>query len=235
MGDAALCLFQGAGRAVPDMGSCAIRRTGGIYPMTRNRMRSGGRRAMDYALLAGTFSLAFLFSLRRMSDTDLWGHLKCGEYFFEKGAILRTYYYNCSWPDFPYLNHEWLFQAIIYKVHFYFGELGLMALQLSLVLLSFFILYRILRLYTDNASVISFILSIGIIASSHRFALRPQHFSYVFFLYFLFSLHLYQRGDQRYAYLMPLLMVVWVNMHAESLWGIVVPAVFLVVEYAKSR
>lgn len=192
------------------------------------------KRILDYFMLMGTFSLAFIYSLRRMSDSDLWGHLKCGEYFFKTGTVLKTYYFNCSWPDFPYLNHEWLFQAIVYKVNRFLGETGLVALQILLVLLSFYILFNILRLYTKHLALISFILSLGILASSHRFALRPQHFSYVFLLYFLLSLHLYQRGNRKHACLMPLVMIPWANIHAESLWGIVVPAVFIGVEYVKA-
>jgi hypothetical protein len=193
------------------------------------------RKYADRVLLAGVFSLAFVYSLRRMSDTDLWGHLKCGEYFFQHGAILKTYFYNCSWPDFPYMNHEWLFQAVIYRVYEFSGEWGLVALQVTLVLASFWLLYRILRIYTDNIPLISFILFLGIIASSHRFALRPQHFTYVFFLSFLFSLHRYQRGDRKFAWLMPPVMVIWANMHAESLWGIVVPGIFVAAEYLRRR
>ncbi|MBI5640949.1 MAG: tetratricopeptide repeat protein [Nitrospirae bacterium] len=169
-----------------------------------------------------------------MSDSDLWGHLACGRYLFETGAILKTYYFNCSWPDYPYLNHEWLFQAVIFVINRYAGEAGLVVLQVALILLSFLILYKILRLYTDNLALISFVLALGVLASSHRFALRPQHFSYAFLMYFLFSLHQYSIGKTIYAWFMPLIMVPWVNMHAESLWGILVPGIFLGVEYLKS-
>lgn len=192
------------------------------------------RVAIDRILLFTAFITAAVYSFRRMSDTDLWAHLKCGEYFWRNGAILKTYLFNCSWPGFPYVNHEWLFQAVIYGIQAASGEPGLIALQVLLVILSFFILYRILRLITDNLGLISIILVLGIMASSHRFSLRPQHFSYVFLLYFLFSLHQYQRGVRLYAWFMPLVMMLWVNMHAECLWGIMVPAFFIAGEYFKS-
>ena len=92
----------------------------------------------DRVLVLASLALAFVYSLRRLADTDLWGHLKCGEYLFTQGAILKTHLYNCSWPDFPYLNHEWLFQAIIYGIHRYAGETGLVALQVLLVVLIFY-------------------------------------------------------------------------------------------------
>jgi tetratricopeptide (TPR) repeat protein len=190
--------------------------------------------SIDRTLLVSAFLLAVIYSLRRMADTDLWAHLKCGEYLFQHGSILRTHYFNCSWPDFEYVNHSWLFQAAIYLVGRISGEPGLIALQVLLVIVAFFLLFRTLRLYTGSLSIISLLLSLGILASAHRFSLRPQHFTYVFFAFFLFSLHQYQRKNTVYAWFLPPLMMVWVNMHAESLWGLLVPGVFLVAEYLKS-
>ena len=185
----------------------------------------------DRLLLGSSFVLAFLYALRRMSDSDLWAHLKCGEYLFQEGKILTTYHFNCSWPTFPYVNHSWLFQAVIYAVEAVTGEWGLVALQVLLILLAFWLLYRILLLRTDNLVLIACVLSLGIIAASHRFALRPQHFSYLFLLYFLYSLDLFRRGNERPAKLLPFVMVIWVNMHAESLWGVLVMGVFLIVHW----
>lgn len=189
-------------------------------------------RRMGVMPLISVFSLAFVYSFRRMSDTDLWGHLKCGEYLFQYGRILKTYYFNCSWPDLPYLNHEWLFQGIIYSVYRYAGEPGLIALQIFLIMLAFAMLYRILRLWSDDLSIIALVMGLGVMASSHRFALRPQHFTYVFLLYFLMGLHHLQRGDRRYAWFMGPVMVLWVNIHAESLWGLLIPLVYLFTESA---
>ncbi|MFA4827684.1 MAG: tetratricopeptide repeat protein [Thermodesulfovibrionales bacterium] len=189
-------------------------------------------RILDILLIAGFFCLVFVLSLRRLSDYDLWGHLKAGEYFFKTGTILSTHYFNCSWPEFPYLNHEWLFQAISYGLYNSGGEALLVALQIFLVLSSFILLYKTVRLYSGNIRVIVFVLALGVLASSHRFVLRPQHFSYVFLLINLYCLHQYTKGRTGYLYLLPPVMLLWVNIHAESLWGIAVPAIFLVTEAA---
>lgn len=186
------------------------------------------------SLATGPFVLAFLLSLRRMADSDLWAHLKCGEYLFRTGTILTTHYFNCSWRDFPYVNHSWLFQAVIYAVNAASGEAGLMALQVLLILLAFAILYNILRSLSSNRLLVSFVLLLGVLAAAHRVILRPQHFSYVFLLYFLISIHQFRRGNMRPAYFLPAVMLVWANMHAECLWGIMVLSVFLVIEWFRS-
>ncbi len=188
---------------------------------------------LDACLILGALSLAFSLSLRRISDYDMWFHLKIGQYILQTGHILKTYYYNCSWPNFPFLDHEWLFQVITYGIYKPFGETGLVVLQVSLVVAAFFILFRILKLYTDSSFLIAIVLCLGIVASAHRFALRPNHFSYIFLLFMLFSLHQFKHGRIRYVYLLPPIMLLWVNIHAESLWGIVVPGVFATAEWAK--
>ena len=53
-------------------------------------------RILDILLITGLFCLVFVLSLRRLSDYDLWGHLKAGEYLFKTGSILTTHYFNCS-------------------------------------------------------------------------------------------------------------------------------------------
>jgi hypothetical protein len=198
-------------------------------------MMNKNHAVIERALLVSAFLLAVIYSLRRMGDTDLWAHLKCGEYLFLHGSLLKTHYFNCSWPDATYINHSWLFQAVIYSLDRISGEPGLIALQVLLVIGAFSILSRTLRLYTGSLTIIALVLSLGILASVHRFSLRPQHFTYVFFAYFLFSLHRYQRKITIHAWFLPLLMVAWVNLHAESLWGMLVPGLFLVAEYVKSR
>jgi hypothetical protein len=180
--------------------------------------------------------LAVVYSLRRTGDSDLWHHLRCGEEFLKAGSIVRTYAFNAGpTSDRPFLNHEWLFQALVAAVEGRSGEMGLIALQVALVLAAFGILFLTVRLVSSNLSLIGLVLGLGIAASSHRFALRPQHVSTVFLALLLAVLHLYQRGDRRWAWALPPMMLVWINVHAECLFGLVIPALFLAVEGWKAR
>lgn len=185
---------------------------------------------LDYPLIAGLFLLVFIFSLRRLADYDLWGHLKAGQYLFQNGSILTTHYFNFNRPDFPYLNHEWLFQAVTYAAYAAGGEAALIFLQIALVMASFFLLFRIVRLYSDAIPLIVLVIGLGVLASTHRFALRPQHFTYLFLVIHLYCLHLYSRGSTKALYVMPVVMLLWVNIHAESLWGVLVPGIYLSAE-----
>lgn len=181
----------------------------------------------------GALALAIVLSFRRMADSDLWGHLACGDYFLSTKSILTTHFFNNSWPDFPYVNHSWFFQVVVAFIHRVSGEPGLMALQVALIALAFLLVYRTMRLESGDKVWLAVILVLGILASMHRFSLRPQHFSYVFLLYFLLALRRAQRWDLRLAWFLPLIMLAWVNMHAESFWGFVVLITYLAVEGVK--
>lgn len=185
--------------------------------------------------LLAAFLLLFLLSFRHMADSDLFGHLACGNYYLDTGHILTTHHFNCSWPDFTYVNHSWLFQAVVAVVERAAGEPGLIGLQVGLLLLAFWMLYRLIRLESDRPSVIAFVLALGTLASMHRFSLRPQHFTYVFLLFFLYAIRRYQNGSSRAAVFLPPVMLLWVNMHAEALWGVMVLGTFLIMERLQSR
>lgn len=180
--------------------------------------------------------LAVIYSLRRMGDSDLWHHLRCGEHLFHTGSILRTFAFNAGPAAAqPFLNHEWLFQALVYALEHAGGEPALMALQVGLVLATLAILYRTLRLHSSNLALVGLVMGLGIAASSHRLSLRPQHLTYLLLALLLHVLHLHERGRRRGVWALPALMLVWVNVHAECLWGLLIPAVFLFVEWLKAR
>jgi hypothetical protein len=194
--------------------------------------RTDRRLGLLSVALAGL--LAFLYSLRHMSDSDLGHHLRVGEHFLETGSILRTFAFNAGpAADRPFLNHEWLFQALVAGIERRGGEAGLMVLQTALVLTAFGILFLTLRLVSSNLALIGLVLGLGVAASSQRLSLRPQHLTYVFLALLLAILHLYQRGNRRWVWALPPIMLVWVNVHAECLWGLLIPAGFLVVEGCK--
>src|SRR5512137_923730 len=96
------------------------------------RSRWPGR--LDPVLVAGAFTTAFVLSLRRIGDSDIWHHLRCGEYLYRTGSILRTFHFDAWSADEPYLNHEWLFQALVYPLERWGGEPALVGLQVGLVL-----------------------------------------------------------------------------------------------------
>jgi tetratricopeptide (TPR) repeat protein len=182
--------------------------------------------ATSVLLFLGVLSNIVVQSLRRVSDSDHWHHLRAGEHLFNTGRILEQFNFSALHPEQTYINHEWLYQAVVYLIDHYSGEIGLVGLQITLCVLAFFLVWRTSKLHVRTPAVEALILLLVVMCVSHRLALRPQHFSYVFLVLNFYVLHRYEQGDHRWLWLSVLVMPFWANMHAECIWGVIVPVTF---------
>jgi hypothetical protein len=137
-------------------------------------------------LLAG-FSL-FWFS-DTIADPDLWGHIRFGQDILRNGSVVQSDIYSYRTHGRHWINHEWLSEVIFAGLYNRSGPAGLIVFK---VLVSFLILglcYAHLRrrglgpycsVFLLVMMSIPFRLGLGTI--------RPQIFTYVFFLFELLLL-----------------------------------------------
>ena len=64
-----------------------------------------------------------------IKDLDIWLHLATGRYIFETFSIPKIDILSCTIANQPWINHEWLFQMIIFLFHQWGGFEGLINLQ----------------------------------------------------------------------------------------------------------
>src|SRR3989344_3712894 len=79
------------------------------------------------------------FVLRNNLDPDFGWHIKTGQLILEKGIPYQDWY-SYTMPNFPWIDHEWLTDILMYEVYLYFGLDLLLLIFLSLYLFSFFII-----------------------------------------------------------------------------------------------
>src|SRR3990167_9331643 len=84
------------------------------------------------------FIFVFISTLYQPIDPDLGWHLKYGEYFFEKGSLLKENTFSTEMPDFRWPNVSWGTDLITYFTFHHFGFLGLTVLSALIVTLTFF-------------------------------------------------------------------------------------------------
>jgi len=171
---------------------------------------------------------------------DLWWHIALGRWFFESGALIvdhAAFTWTPAISYFPY--NTWLGDILLFVTDEFGGLGGLTAL----LYLALFIPVLLGWHYAWIRGVARHPLTWAILLLSLTFlwpgaVLKPQVFSMTLFsvvvwLYFL----LRYRGESRWplAYLLPLLMVLWVNVHG----GFFISALFflaiLIGEFLNSR
>ncbi len=172
-----------------------------------------------FAVLAlGLLALAAsLFSLRA---TDLFWHLASGRFMVEQLALPRHDPFRFGiGGGLAWVDHEWLFQLLVYAVERLGGLDALVALRAALVLTLAGVLYIAIRRTGSGRAVAVALAATALLGARPRFLLRPELFT---FLAVATELALLRRletapGDRRTLLGLIALTVVWTNLHGLAL------------------
>jgi len=152
-------------------------------------------------------------------------HLKLGEIIWKTHQVPKVNLFSYTNPDFPFVNHHWLFEVWIYLSSI---TIGFQALLIIKVILLLFCAGVILFLAGKTKSSLLFpIAFIFFHLLRERTDLRPEIFSFFFTVVTLYILELYEKKNSKFIYLLPLISLIWVNTHIYFPVGIFLQVVFI--------
>lgn len=185
-------------------------------------------RLLNISALLVIFSTAFLFFSYVTADPDLWGHLKFGMEHVKSGRLAATDPYSYTAFGYTWINHEWLCEAIFYLVYNMFSDAGLLYGKLLIGFLTLVILIMAVRLRPANPLILAIAGAFAVIGMSRGYLIRPQLFSFLFFSAFLYILIRHFEKGGWLIFILPLLMLAWVNLHGGFLmgWALLMVATF---------
>jgi tetratricopeptide (TPR) repeat protein len=177
-------------------------------------------------LLCLTLALALSFSINKVEERDFGWLLKTGQYICESAAVPRADVYSYTAAGNKYIDSHWLYQVLLYASYRLLGIAGPTLLTAALALVTFVLVYRA-GFDREKYAVTATLTAAAIIMASERFLTRP-HVVTLFFLaaYFLILERHRERGT-RLIFLLPVLQLLWVNMHGLFVLGLILPAVYL--------
>jgi tetratricopeptide (TPR) repeat protein len=148
-----------------------------------------------------------------MQETDLFFRLAAGEQFLRTGHIVRRNLFSFTFPDSPYLDPAWLFDAGAAAV-FRLGGFPAVVLAKTAVLLGVAALaYRLCRQRGAGPAASAIVLALAFLCMRDRLVERPHIFSLLGEVALLAFLPLLDKGDRRGFLLLPLV-ALWANLHA---------------------
>lgn len=169
---------------------------------------------------------------------DLGRHIENGRILInghlnQKLAVLNTNYYSYTQPHQEFLNHHWGSGVIFYIIYVFFGFTGT-AFFYSTVLTVSFLLSIYISIKKSGYLVTLLIASLMLPLITSRSEIRPEAFTYLFTN--LFFLILWETDAKKSYYgkvkirkvvkeidkklwLLPFLMLLWVNLHIGFLFG----------------
>jgi hypothetical protein len=178
------------------------------------------RRVFVWAFLLSLFALA----VQQCSsiDWDFWWHLKAGQFIVQSRSIPHIDTFSFTRSGSEWVTHEWLSEVIMYVIFRAWGWIGLFVLFGSTIT-------AVLGICFQRCGGKPFIAALAVLlaatASASLFGFRPQMFTLLFASIFVALLDRYvYHGEHRLFWLLPLLMLLWVNLHAGFALG---PALIL--------
>jgi len=176
---------------------------------------------VNISVILLVMSTVFNILSRTVADSDLWGHIKFGQDLWQTGQIIRSDPYSYLTGDRLWINHEWLTEAIFYAIFALAGPAGLIVLKIAVGLLITGLVYRHLcrqGLTPLRAGIV--LLPVTPLLVPGLVTVRPQMFTYLFFLVILLLIDQAERGRPQYLWVAPPLFALWANLHGGFLAGL---------------
>lgn len=181
----------------------------------------------------------FLTHKISLVTADLGRHIKNGEMVLENAKVLTTSFYSYTHTDFPVPNHHWGSGVIFYGLWEFFGLAGV---ELFFIIVSLGALWLFFVVAKKRASIgVAALVSIpAVFLLAQRTEIRPEAISYFFAALFFFLLVRFRdQSDNpkflRALYFLPLVEILWVNIHIYYILGPIVLGTFLVESFFRNR
>ncbi len=192
-----------------------------------------GRRGMTARLLPGLLlgallSAALALGITKVEDSDAWMHLALGRELVQHWGFPPSEPFTFPSAGSPYYNLEWLFDVVLYLAYLAGGFAGVILLKAALIALVFLVLWKDAGLAANrvaggvlDAAIRTAVLLPLLVMVRHRIVERPDLVLMLGLSFTIYALNAYLYQGRRYLYVLPLVQVLWVNMHPSVVVGAV--------------
>lgn len=185
-----------------------------------------------------TLFLILLLALslqNRVTDPDLWWHLRTGQWILEEGRIPYTDPFSFTMQGRPWIAHSWLAELAMYLLYRYVGAFSLPLLRSLLQVATLGLLLKMLwerwpRLWGNLALIL-----LCMLASTKFWLARPNSASLALFVVVLYLWYLYKWHGCNRLWLLPPLMALWANLHGGYIQGLLLLGVLFIGEALAGR
>lgn len=190
-----------------------------------------GRRVIQWAALAGMLvwvAKAAVEGKFCVRDPDVWWHLKVGDWILEHWAVPHNGIFSRTAADHPWVAYSWGFEILFSRAYHWFGLMGLglfgVLLTLTIAYVQFWSLRRLSGSFwkawlLSCCSLYSFLFTI---------MPRPVFVSILFYVVLVtVLLEANRSGSTKSLYWLPLMFLVWANVHIQFIYGLFVLGLFV--------
>ncbi|KXK52510.1 MAG: hypothetical protein UZ05_CHB002001296 [Chlorobi bacterium OLB5] len=181
--------------------------------------------------------IVLLTTFKISGDDDIFWHLQTGKYITENKTIPSEDVFGFVTEGQKWIPFEWGFDVLIYNIYSVSGYPGISLFRTLIFLLMFLLLIKVsqkLKLNIFISYIIFILLAAGLF---ERMLIKPQIISYLFsvlLLYLLISFQ-YNNENKKLIYFIPVLFLLWANMHMGVLSGFVILTIYIITEIIRLK
>lgn len=184
-----------------------------------------------FIIIASTFLIILAYFFHPIplqgGNVDLNHHLLLGKTILQNQSIPATNIFTYTADNFSFIHSGWLSDVIFYLIFTFFQYNGLILFGVLLVLCTMLLFFFNTELKTKYIALCSVILlNMQIIIG--RTEIRPELLSYLFLSLYLFILYKYRKEKTKLLYLLPILQILWVNVHIYFIVGVLTLLCFFI-------
>jgi len=186
---------------------------------------------VEYILFAGIF-LGIAFSGPRILnfDGDLPRHILTGNLILQSHRVPTTDIFSFRTMGFPSIPHEWLSQVIFAASYDFLDLSGVVLLTALVIMVTWWMVYH-QTFNRSNSFLLSLVFTALAVGISQIHVLpRPHIFSYLLTAIWIALLER-ANNETRVWWVLPLIMLLWVNLHGMFILGIMIWGIYLVGEF----
>ena len=165
-------------------------------------------------------------------DPDYFWHIKAGEQILLHGSLPSVDMFSFTNFERPWVLHEWLFQVLLFSIYNLLGPLGIKVMTALLGMLPLYFAYLAVSRINQSRTLPVLLILVFIVPMFPFITSRPQLISFVFFSITMFLLVQFKYLKRtRYLFALPVMMVLWVNIHGGYVVGIALLMLFTTCEF----
>ena len=178
-------------------------------------------------LLAGIGTIAFQIKLCVL-DPDIWWHLKVGDWIIDHASVPHSGILSRTAANRPWVAYSWGYEILMSRAYAWFGLIGIGLYGVLLTLAVAYSIYWMLRRLSGNFWLAC--IGTGVVCSAFLFNGMPRPF---FFSITLFAVTLtllleaIRSGQVKPLYWLPLIFLLWANLHIQFIYGLFLVGLFV--------
>jgi hypothetical protein len=156
-----------------------------------------------------------------LSDGDTGWHIRTGEWILSNGRVPTADMFSFTKAGEPWYAWEWLWDVLFAWMHQHWGMESVVIASVLMLCTTAALLYRLVDRTCGNALISAAVTFTAVTASALHWLARPHLVTLLFTIIFLSILARAHAGRVKLLFVLPLLMVLWTNLHGGFLVGII--------------